>query len=169
MRRPGKRLQLLCDSCSWRHVIRESDQKQKLWPPAAGLRRMAEGHLSGLCSEELHQPASAAQQVRLQKVLRKEGPLSFWNDFTNKEFNKKFLMCSAHIENQKTNQKKSYYWLYLCLEELPQFYFWCVLYKSLHSHQVLIISHLLCLYCSSSCQVKGTMQCECALCSCRFD
>lgn len=79
--RPGKRLQLLRDSRSWRQVIRQSGHKQQLWPPAAGLSWMAAGHLSGLCSEELRQPATAPQQVRLQKVLWQKGPLSYLNDF----------------------------------------------------------------------------------------
>lgn len=74
--RPGKRLQLLCDSRSRRQVIRQSDREQKLRPAAAGLSWMAARHLPGLCSEELHQPATAPQQVRLQKVLWKKGPLS---------------------------------------------------------------------------------------------
>lgn len=119
--RSGKRLQLLRDSRSRRQVIRQSGREQKLWAPAAGLSWMAAGHLSGLCSEELRQPATAPQQVRLQKVLWQKGPLSSLNDFfINKGFYKWFLMCSAHIEKQK--KKKSYYWLYLWSEELPRFY-----------------------------------------------
>jgi len=40
---------------------------------------MAAGQLSGSGSEELHQPAEATQQVRLQEVLWEKGHLSFKN------------------------------------------------------------------------------------------
>ena len=75
-----QRLQLLCDTGGWRQIIRQRVREQELWAPAARLSWVAAGHASGLCSEELRQPATTAQQVRLQKVLRKKGPLSFPND-----------------------------------------------------------------------------------------
>ena len=109
--RPRKRLQLLCDSGGWRQVIRQRIHKSRLWAPAARRGWKPAGHLSGLCSEELRQPAVAAQQIRLQEVLWEKGPLSFLNDdFTHKGFYKEGLMCSAHIMQKKSTTDYIYDW-----------------------------------------------------------
>lgn len=83
--RSGKRLQLLCDSGGRGQVIRQHIHKQKLWASDTGHGWVAAGQLSGLCCEELYQPAPATQQVCLQEVFWEKRPLTFLkNDFTNK-------------------------------------------------------------------------------------
>lgn len=82
-----------------------------------------------------------------------------------------FLMCSAH---DCWRVKNSYCRWYLCLEELPQFYFWCAVRSEktlcywllLLLRQLLLKVHIFLFYFSC---VWQEQYCVCALCSCRCD
>lgn len=156
--RPWKRLQLLCDPGGWRQVIRQHVHKQELGASPAGGGWMAAGRPSGLGSEELRQPATTSKQIRLQEVLWEKGPLSilvFLNeDSTNKGL---FQLLSDVRCTCCIMQREHYYWLYLWLEELPWFYFWCAffnrsflwvfIYALLYRSLSVESNNIVCVYC----------------------
>lgn len=88
---PGQRLQLLRHPGGWRQVVRRFLHQQNLWAPPGGRSWLAAGGPSGLCSEELHQSAQAAQQISLQEVLREKRPL------TKQLLIKSRSSCAVHI------------------------------------------------------------------------